>query len=605
MGRRQSSASVTFEPVGRRAHVTAGTTAMAAASSVGVQIVSVCGGQGSCGRCRVRLVSGAVGKPTAVERDQLDRDELAGGIRLACQLAIRGDVAIDIPAGSLTAAQRLQLEGEDRALKVDPILIGLDLQVEPPTPHDLRSDAGRVLEALGRGASTIGVDALRQLPERLRATDEWSLRVAVQRETGDVITVLPAGMALLGLAVDLGTTKIAAYLVELSSGRTLARAGAMNPQIPHGEDVLNRITYANRGEQERHALQIEAVKAISDLVDQSCADAGVSRKQIVDCVIVGNTAMHHLLCGLPVRQLGSAPYVPATTDALSLTTDDIGLALAPGARLYLPPCIAGYVGADHVAVLVQTVLDSASGTRLLLDVGTNTEVSLLSDGRIWSCSTASGPAFEGAHISAGMRAAPGAIEHAHYLDGAFRVQTIDDQPPIGLCGSGILDVVAEGLRAGIIGPFGALASSHPLVRGNNGDGACVLVPAADAGTHADIVFTRADVSEVQLAKAAIRAGTELLLETAGVATGDLDEVIVAGAFGTYLDIRSAIRVGLLPMLEPDRVRQVGNAAGAGARRLLLSRAARAAARELADAVEYVELTTHTAFADRFAQAILF
>jgi uncharacterized 2Fe-2S/4Fe-4S cluster protein (DUF4445 family) len=315
--------------------------------------------------------------------------------------------------------------------------------------------------------------------------------------------------------------------------------------------------------------------------------------------------MHHLVCGLPVRQLGSAPYVPATTDTMSVKANDIGLQLAAGATLYLPPCIAGYVGADHVAVLVETELAASSETRLVLDIGTNTEVSLAHDGHVWSCSTASGPAFEGAHISAGMRAAPGAIEHVHYADGAFHVQTVDDQPAVGLCGSGILDVVAEGVRAGIIGSRGALVRSHPLVRGREGQGTCVLVPALRTGTCEDIVFTRADVSEIQLAKAAIRAGTQLLLETAGVDVAELDEVIVAGAFGTYLDVGSAIRIGLLPAIAAERVRQIGNAAGAGARRLLLSRSARMAATELAARVQYVELTTDPAFAGRFAEATVF
>ena len=599
------SASVTFQPIGRRARLAPGATVMAAARSVGVQLVSACGGQGSCGRCRVRVVAGSVLEPTGAEREQLNAAELAGGIRLACQAVVRGDVSIEILASSLTATQRLQLEGEERVVVPDPAVVGRDVVVAPPTGGDLRSDASRVLQALGGDATRIGVHALRQLPGCLRASGTWSVRAAVALNDGEVIAALPAGRPLLGLAVDLGTTKVAAYLVELASGRMLARAATMNPQISHGEDVLSRITYANRGVAERDRLQGEAAGAISALVDELCQRAAVLREDIVDCVIVGNTAMHHLLCGLPVRQLGSAPYVPASTEALAARADDVGLQLAPGATLYAPPCIAGFVGADHVAVLVETAVGVRGGTRLVLDIGTNTEVSLARAGRVWSCSTASGPAFEGAHISAGMRAAPGAIEHAHYMNGRFHVQTVENEPAVGLCGSGILDVVAEGARAGIIGPRGGLVSSHPLVRASNGDAACVLVPAAEAGTDEDIVFTRADVGEVQLAKAAICAGTQLLLEAADVDVDRLDEVIVAGAFGTYLDVRSAIRVGLLPAVSPERVRQIGNAAGAGAQRLLLSRAARAAAREAALATQYVELTSHPAFADRFAEATTF
>lgn len=578
---------------------------IAAARSVGVHVVSVCGGHGGCGACRVRIVCGVTGEPTGAEREQLEVDELAAGLRLACQTVVSGDLGIDIPASSLTVSQRLQLEGEEPLLTPEPAVVPQDVVVGAPTLHDLRSDSSRLLSALRGGVSRIGLGALRQLPDQLRASGDWSVRVAVQRDAAEVISVLPAGRPLLGLAVDLGTTKVAAYLVELASGRTLARTGTMNPQIPLGEDVLSRIAFANRSPESRQTLQAEAVTAINRLIVGLCAQVGVSREEIVDCVLVGNTAMHHLVCGLPVRQLGSAPYVPATTDEIAARAGDLGLELAPGAALYLPPCIAGFVGADHVAVLVATDLLVGSGTRLVLDIGTNTEVSIAHDGRVWSCSTASGPAFEGGHILAGMRAAPGAIEHAYFADGAFHVQTVEDTPPVGLCGSGILDVVAEGVRAGIIGPRGALDQSHPLVRGRNSQAACVLVPAVRAGTHEDIVFTRADISEIQLAKGAIRAGTQLLLEAAGVDADELDEVIVAGAFGTYLDVRSAIRIGLLPAIAPGRVRQVGNAAGAGARQLLVSRAARAAAREVAARVHYLELTTHPAFADRFAEATAF
>ena len=277
--------------------------------------------------------------------------------------------------------------------------------------------------------------------------------------------------------------------------------------------------------------------------------------------------------------------------------------------MYLPPLIAGYVGADHVAMLLAIGIADQNpddpGTTLALDIGTNTELSLLHDGRLWSCSTASGPAFEGAHISDGMRAAAGAIERVQYLDGRFLVQTVDGRPAIGLCGSGILDAVAEGLHAGIINRRGGLVREHPLVTRSNGTTACTLVCAADSGHDRDVVFTRADVSEIQLAKGAIHAGTELLLEAAGIEPGDLDQITVAGAFGTYLHLASAIRVGLLPDLPHARFRQVGNAAGAGARRLLLSRRSRLQATELARKARYLELTTHPGFEAHFVKAIGF
>ncbi len=535
--------SVELGPIGRRAELPAGGTILAAAHSVGVELASACGGQGTCGHCRVRVVQGAVSAPSEQERAQLSEAELSGDVRLACQTAVASDVRIDIPTESLTTAQRLQLEGP--------------------------------------------------------------ARVALHRPADEIIAVAATDRPLLGLAVDLGTTKLAAYLVDLETGETLARTGAMNPQIAHGEDVVNRIAYANAGPAARQTLQALVVEAINRLTDELCVETDRRPEEIVDCVVVGNTAMHHLFAGLPVRQLGQAPYVAACSGALEIRAAEVGMRLARGATLYIPPLIAGYVGADHVAMLLATGTAQATGTVLALDIGTNTEISLACGGRLWSCSTASGPAFEGAHISSGMRAAPGAIERVHYHDGRFLVQTVDDRPPVGLCGSGILDAVAQGLEAGIIDGHGAMLRSHPLVQRGNGRAVCLLVPAAETGHHRDIVFTREDVGEIQLAKGAIKAGTDLLLAAAGIEVSDLEEVIVAGAFGTYLDVRSAIRVGLLPAVPEARCRQVGNAAGAGARRLLLSRRARDAAAEVALRVEYLELTTHPAFADHFAEAVSF
>jgi uncharacterized 2Fe-2S/4Fe-4S cluster protein (DUF4445 family) len=419
------------------------------------------------------------------------------------------------------------------------------------------------------------------------------------------VSIQPAGGALLGLAVDAGTTKLAAYLVDLASGATLARVGAMNPQTAYGEDVVTRITYANTAVGAAQLLHERLVDELNRMVGELCTRAGAHRGQIVDAVVVGNTAMHHFVAGLPVRQLGEAPYVASVSDPVVVRAEEIGVQLDSGATLYLPPNIAGYVGSDHVAMLLASGLADTMQTVLALDIGTNTEISLSHKGAIWSCSTASGPAFEGAHIHDGMRAAPGAIEHVRFLQGAFQVQTIAGAAPIGICGSGILDAVAQGLEAGIIDERGSLVKGHPLVSRTESGPACLLVPAGRSGHGRDVVFTRSDVNEIQLAKGAIRAGTELLLEEAGIGASSLDNVIVAGAFGTYLDLESAIRVGLLVDVGRERYRQVGNAAGRGAEQLLLSRDRRALADRLAKRVRYVELTVHRSFTDMFAKSLGF
>lgn len=604
--------TIDFEPVGRRAACPRDVTLLDAARGCGVELASTCGGEGTCGCCRVRIVRGEVSGLGATERAELTTAEIAGGVRLACQTRVAGDLLVDIPAESLTAAQRLQLEGEDRASgasanELDPPVRACLVELPEPTLEDQRADATRLrdgVEALTGEALPIPLAILRELPVTLRRC-HWRVRAAVHRPAQELIGALSPDQGALGLAVDLGTTKLAAYLVDLGSGATLARGGAMNPQIAYGEDVVSRIAHTESEPGGAAALQSLVRDQIAQLARDLCRESGRTVEEILDCVVVGNTAMHHLFAGLPVRQLGTAPYVAAAADALDVRASDLGLRFGAGTRCYSPPVIAGYVGGDHVAMLLASGITRGMRRALALDIGTNTEISVVAEGALWSCSTASGPAFEGAHISAGMRAAPGAIERVRYHDGAFEVQTVGGRPPVGLCGSGMLDAIAASLDAGIIDRRGALVRSHHLVSGENGTGGCLLVPGRDTGSGQDIGFTRADVGEIQLARGAIRAGTALLLEAAGLGPEDLEAVIVAGAFGTYLDLRSAVRVGLLPDIPLERFRQVGNAAGAGARRLLLNRAARDEAAAIADRAAYLELTTHPAFAARFAEAMRF
>lgn len=591
---------VELEPIGRRVEIPAGYTLLQAAQAAGVDLTAVCGGTGTCGRCRVRIVEGRMNRPTAAEELALTYQERAAGVRLACQAVPLGDVKVDVPPESLATAQRLQLEGEQEAIELQPAVVPLDVEMAAATLQDLASDWSRVLHAAGDRRLRPTWPVLCRISETVRSQN-WSARLAVRGD--EVVAILPPGTPLLGLAVDLGTTKLAAYLVDLASGRTLALAGAPNPQIVYGEDVVSRIAYANREAEGRAVLQQRAVEALNDLVDTLCQQAGVSPEQIVEAVVVGNTAMHHLFAGLPVRQLGASPYVPAVSDAIELLARDLRLRLNAGAYVYLPPNIAGYVGADHVAMLLATQLHVDGRTRLALDIGTNTEISLAVGDRLLSCSCASGPAFEGAHIRDGMRAAPGAIERVQWVGQGIRFQTVGHAPPVGICGSGILDAVAELRRAGVLNERGAFQPDRPGVRRRDGQAEFVLVPAERAGGGREIVVTRADVNEVQLAKAAIRAGIEVLLAEAGVRAEELEEVIVAGAFGTYLDLRSALAIGMFPPLPLGRFRQVGNAAGAGARRLLLSVPQRRLAEEIARRVEYVELTTHPRFTPEFVQAM--
>lgn len=604
-----SNLTVVLQPAGRRVEVAPGTSLLEAAQKAGIELVASCGGIGICGTCRVRVVQGRVTPPDTTEIEELGRESLAAGFRLACQTIPLEDVRVDIPRESLVEGQRVQVEGQAQAVALDPPVAALDCSLPVPHLGDLRSDMARVdgeLAAEGLPALTAGPGLLAALSTRLRENG-WKARLAVRRgpRACELAAALPPGAPLLGLAMDLGSTKLACYLLDLESGATLAQSGVMNPQISFGEDVVARIAFANRAEENRRLLQTRLVETLNSAVAGLCLQAGVQPGWIAEITAVGNTAMHHLFCGLPVEPLGRAPYVAVVSSAIEFAPAEIGLIAAPGARVYMPPNIAGYVGADHVAALLAAGTYAAQRPSLLVDIGTNTEISLSAGGQLLSCSCASGPAFEGAHIRDGMRAAPGAIERVHIHSGEVRPVTIGGQPPVGICGSGILNAVAELLREGVIDGRGVMQAAAPGVRRTDGRSEFVLVPAQTSGNGRDILVTRKDVNEIQLAKGAIRAGIEVLLREANLPAGEIEEFTIAGAFGTHLDLDSALAVGMFPRLPRERFHQVGNAAGVGARHLLLSRAMRHEADVLAGQVKYIELTTDTGFTPLFVDSMYF
>lgn len=593
---------VVFQPLGRRIHTARGDTLLDAAQSAGVALAAVCGGVGVCGDCRVRVLKGRLSALNLTEEELLTAQDIADGFRLACQSIVETDdeFIVDVPPESLSVIQRSQVEGEEATLDLYPAVEMLDLSAVPPSVDDLRGDWERII-GFDPAEWRISAPVLAQVPELLRG-HEW--RMGLVAHGRDVVHVLPPDRAPLGFAVDVGTTGLAAYLLDLTTGDTLGIAGATNPQIAYGEDVMARLTLVMRDTTGAARLQQAIVNGLNDLLHQVCAQASVSSRNVVDVVAVGNTAMHHLLLGLPVSQLGTAPYVPAISSAMTTAARDLGLDVAPGAHVYLPPNLAGFVGGDHMAMLLATDTAERTGITLSLDVGTNTEVTLSAHGQLWTCSTASGPAFEGAHIRDGMRAADGAIERLMWRDNALTWLTINHAPPVGLCGSGILDAVAALRQAGLLTLTGRMTLDHPAITRDGHDTVFEIVPAPDSGHGRAVVLSRSDVSEVQLAKSAIRAGIKLLTEQAGIAEADIDQVIVAGAFGSYIDIENAITIGMFPPLPRSRFRQVGNAAGIGAKRLLINVHERARASDLVRHLRYVELTDHPDFKDRFSQAVV-
>jgi uncharacterized 2Fe-2S/4Fe-4S cluster protein (DUF4445 family) len=597
------SCSVDFEPVGRRGECQKKEPLLVCARQLGVGISSICGGKGACHSCKVQVLSGTVSRPTPGEVETFSPQELKAGWRLACQTYPRSNVKVHVPAESMTTPQRLQVEGQEVTVSPQPPVKAYPVKLAVPSLEAPQADADNLLQTLNQqhrlNCNSVDIGALRVLSDQLRSW-KWHCQVAVRNN--EVIALLPPKSRPLGLAIDLGTTKIAGYLMNLNDGQTLAARGVMNPQISHGEDIISRINGAVHSAEERVQMQQLAAEAISQLGANLCAEVGANIAEIVEVVVVGNTAMHHLFLGLPVRQLALAPFIPAVSRALDVKARNLNLDFAPGTYVHLLPNLAGFVGADHVAVLLATRVGQKKGPVVALDIGTNTEVSLIHEGRIVTTSCASGPAFEGGHIKYGMRAAEGAIERLQIIGDKIQYQTIGEAPPVGICGSGILDALAQLYLSKAVDEGGRLNAYHPRVRTQQKKREFVLVSKEERNGQPAITITQKDVRELQLAKAAIRSGIQVLLEASGVTEKEIKQVIIAGAFGSYINIASAVEIGMLPSLPLTRFLQAGNAAGMGAKLALISLESRTQARALTSRVHYIELASAPDFEQTFMQA---
>lgn len=600
-----ASDSLYFPHLERTISIREGETIYQSARRQGVRIVGACGGRGTCGSCMVRIVEGKVARMHNTERgsclsteERCDDEKVRSKWQRACQISARSDCTVEVAPRSLAPIVRAETDnGEKEILPLDIAIRAFDLELPEATLHDNLADAERVLRALGGDALRLDFAAAQELPNVLRSGSQrgtWPLRV--WRHGNELVGFGPAGRRSLGLAVDLGTTNAAGFLVDLESGARLASLGLENPQVAWGADLISRLNYAIHGCEAAGELQAAAVNAINSLAHDLCRSVGQESRDIMDVVVCGNTAMHHLLLGLPVRQLGRAPFVAAVRSGVDLKARELGLAVAQGARLHMAPNIGGFVGGDHVAALLATESEwSDVGTALVMDIGTNTEITLIHSGRYYSGSAPSGPALEGGNISCGMRAAQGAIEKVSYGNGRLAVETIGHKKAIGLCGSGVLDALATLRRAGLVNAQGRLAADHPDIVAHHRARAARLAP--------DVLFTQDDIRAVQLAKAAIRTAVELLVDSAGIGERDIERFVIAGSFGAYIDLASGIDIGLFPPLPRERFHQVGNAAGVGVRRMLASCSARQRARELADACRYMELSSRSDFQKIFLHHI--
>jgi uncharacterized 2Fe-2S/4Fe-4S cluster protein (DUF4445 family) len=575
----------------------------------GVRIVGACGGRGTCGSCVVRVhgeVAQVHGQPDAIVDDERDPEHKADKRKWlrACQLSARSDCTIEVAPRSLAPVVRAETDdGKKEMLPLAAAVTAHDLTVPAATLQDNLSDIDRVLRGIGKTDATVDLEAARLLPGVLRAKshmDMWPLRVVSRGD--ELIHFTTADRRTLGLAIDLGTTNAAGFLVDLETGERLASLGIENPQVAWGADLISRLNYAVHSDEAAAELRAAAVEAINALAHDLCLAVGQTPGDIVDLTLCGNTAMHHLVLGLPVRQLGRAPFVAAVRAGMDVKARELGFKVAPGAWVHIAPNVGGFVGGDHVAALLASEDEWGGGkTALVMDIGTNTEISVIHQGRFYTASAPSGPALEGGHIGCGMRAAEGAIERVKIENGRLKVETIGHKKAVGLCGSGVLDTLATLHRGGLISDAGRLAAEHadivPLCGKSGGKRAVQLAQ--------DVLFSQDDVRAVQLAKAAIRTATELLLDEAGLTDMAVERFVIAGSFGAYIDVESGVRIGLFPDLPRERFRQVGNAAGVGIRRMLASTVARARAKELAETCRYVELSSRSDFQKIFLKHIGF
>jgi uncharacterized 2Fe-2S/4Fe-4S cluster protein (DUF4445 family) len=604
---------VEFLPVGTIFTAEKGTALKDVINKAGIDFDFPCGGRGKCGKCRVRITAGA-SAPTEKEVASLTTEEISAGIRFACLTEVSMDTTVELLSDKNQEHQIL-LTSLNRAVTIEPHIRKRYLEPDKPSMTDNRADWGRVKDnLLEQGHVTEEVSAsiaiLRALPEvlrrkRFKVTALCYNDEILGLEAGDTTGVL------LGMAFDIGTTTIVGYLMDLYTGSELAVASMLNPQTRYGGDVISRITHANHTGEGLEDLHAAVTGAVNQLIGQAAKEAAVKRDDIYAISIVGNTCMHHLFLGINPWQVAVSPYVPVVSDPLVVDATSVRLDINQAGKVFVLPNIAGFVGADTVAVLLATEMDRSEKIKLVIDIGTNGEIALGSKDGLVACSAAAGPAFEGAQISCGMRGATGAIDHVTFgkeLD--FTV--IGDTSPLGVCGSALLDSVAGLLEVGIISDKGKFIEpeniTHPIgqrlkdriVRHNN---LWAFLLSEEGGKK--IMITQKDVRELQLAKGAMAAAIAILMKAKGVGPEDIDEVLLAGAFGNYLDPHSTCAIGLIPQELEGKINMVGNAAGSGSKLALMSAGELLRAKQLVENVEFIELATDRDFTNIFATSMLF
>ena len=627
-----TDALVVFTPSGKRGRFEIGTSLLSAARSLGVDIDSVCGGRALCTRCQVHIQEGEFAKHgvrsdaanlsevTAPEQRLANRKVLAPGRRLSCQAKLLGDVVVDVPETSQVHRQVVRKAAEARDIELYPLITLHYVEVAEPDMHDPSGDVRRMTDALRRewGLTDLTCDlgVLQTLQSRLRQ-GQWKVTVAVHDRNRVVAVWSGLRESVYGVAVDVGSTTIAAHLCNLTNGEVVASAGLMNPQIRFGEDLMSRVSYSMMNPGGAAQMTAAVRVALGDLTAEVAKMAGVELGSILEMTIVGNPIMHHLVLGIDPVELGGAPFALAIDGTVTVTAAELGIAIDPCARIYVLPCIAGHVGADTAGMVLAERPDLVEPITLLVDVGTNAEIVLGNKDRLVACSSPTGPAFEGAQISCGQRAAPGAIERIRIdpvtLEPRFRVigsELWSDDPAFaeavsrtgitGICGSGIIEVMAELYLSGIINQDGvvdgSMAERSARIVANGRTFAYVLHEGEQR-----LMITQNDVRAIQLAKAALHAGILLLMERLGVEK--VDRIRLAGAFGSHIDVKYAMVLGMIPDCALAEVTSAGNAAGTGARIALLDSRSRATIEAIVGRVEKIETALEPRFQSHFVESM--
>ena len=602
-------------PDGTAAAAAHGETYLDVAQRAGFEISATCGGRGRCRSCRIKILEGDAPPPGITDQVQLGHDEVHERFRLSCQTKVIADSAILLAPPKAESGHKILSAGE----LADGV--SLDSGIEkrhitaraPEDENDQTADSEEVLTAVGEGArGAIPIEILRKLPGLLRQKS-GSLTVTTFNEEVIAVEAGDTTRHKYGMAFDIGTTSVVGSLLDLETGEELATVGGINPQAVYGGDLMSRIAYAQFDAKKLQTLRAKILGAINDFVGEACASADVDPAHIHKIVVVGNTCMHHIFLGIDPTFVGLAPYAPAVRDAVVLPAAEVPLKSTPNARVCLLPIVAGFVGADTVAAVLSTRLDESETTRALVDIGTNGEVVMGSADGLMACSAPAGPALEGAQIRHGMRGAVGAIEKVE-IGEDVALGVIGEAKPVGICGSGLIDAIAKMLDAKVLEPSGLLpengredlppALAERLIREESGV-AFVLAWARDAGVEENITLTQGDIRQLQLAKGAICSGVMTLQRVMKIPDEKIDELMLCGAFGNYINTASAVSIRLLPELPLDRITYFGNAAALGAQMALLSETERARASDLARRIEHVSLATNPDFQEIFIEAVQF